>query len=114
MAGRASYWQNLRPVMRHAWRALAWVVAASAAAGLLPWLASGACDSARSNFGWFIAHECMYFSNLCAHEDACESDECYCESTGATGYIKYCVAPEYCGYFPGCNPPGTIQCPSRE
>lgn len=102
-----------RMMLRRSCPVLALLAVAAGLAAIVNRPAPASCDSAYSNFGLFVTHECGIGFAFCGHQDACEFDQCYCESTATEGYIQSCVAPEYCGWFPGYNPPGYPQCPDR-
>lgn len=57
------------------------------------------CGTYYNNFGYFYSHYCLDAG--CASPELCEQDACECATSG--GYAEYCILPQYCGRYPGCN-----------
>ena len=58
------------------------------------------CSSGVSNFGY--QNYCGPGSQVCTNGGTCAFAQCQCG--GTTGFIYYCVAPNWLCYYPACNP----------
>lgn len=62
------------------------------------------CNCAYANFGYESPAQCVPDVPPCLGDD-CEIAECDAEACGGgEGWIKTCIAPEYCNQIYACNP----------
>jgi hypothetical protein len=62
------------------------------------------CNCSYENFGYEGEVQCVSGIKLC-FGDVCEIAECDAQPCGGgEGWIKTCIAPEYCNQIYACNP----------